>query len=114
MVGQFRNVEAMFEVQGVVNEFPISCSGPGNLGLGTIVVHGSEGFSDDQVSFQGGGDFLSEGSDDGVDMEILIFSFQVSDFPVIITGFNLVFPGESVGRPHVDSLFYLLSDVVFL
>ena len=49
MAGRFGNVEAVFEVQCIVNEFPISHHSLGNPGLAAVVVHGGEGFSDDWV-----------------------------------------------------------------
>ena len=74
VVGQFRDVEAVFEIQGIVNEFPVGHSGSRNPQFAIVFVHGGEGFSDNQISFGGGGDLFSKGSVDGVDVEILVLS----------------------------------------
>ena len=42
MVGQFRNIESVFEVQHSVNEFPVSFGGLGNPGFSFFVIYGSE------------------------------------------------------------------------
>ena len=104
----------MFEIQGVVNKFPISCCCPRDPRFTTIVVHGSKGFGDDWVICRGGGDFLGQGGVDGADMKILVFSFQKSDFSIIIAGFDFVLSGESISRPHVDSSLHPPPDVIFL
>ena len=52
MAGGLRDIEAMFEIQGVVNEFPVGCCSSGNPGLTAVIVHGSEGFSDNWVLFR--------------------------------------------------------------
>ena len=104
----------MFEIQGVVNEFPVSCHSSENPGLMAFVVHGGEGFNDNWVFCGGGGDFLHKGGIDGTNMEILVLSLQKSDLPVVITGFDLVLSGEGVSRSHVDSSFYPPPDIVFL
>ena len=49
-----------------------------------------------------------------MDMEILVFSLQESDFSVFIGCLNLILPRESINRPHVDSSFHPPSDVIFL
>ena len=113
MVGWFGNVEAMFEIQGDVDEFPVSHCSSWNPGLVAFVVHGGEGFNDNWV-FCGGGDFLHKGSIDGTNMEILVLSLQKSDLLVVVTGFDLVLSGEGVSRSHVDSSFYPPPDIVFL
>ena len=114
MVGRFGNIEAMFEIQGVVDEFPVSRCSLGNPGLAAFAVHGGEGFNDNWVFCGGGGDFLCKGSIDGTNMEILVLSLQKSDLPVVITGFDLVLSGEGVSGSHVDSSFYPPLNIVFL
>ena len=46
--------------------------------------------------------------------EVLVSSFQVGDFLVIITSFNLVFSGECVSWSHVNPSFHPPFDVIFL
>ena len=49
MASRLRDVEAVFEIQGVVNEFPISCHSSGDPRLTAVVVHGGEGFGDNWI-----------------------------------------------------------------
>ena len=114
MAGWFGNVEAVFEIQGVVNEFPVSHYSLGNPGLTSFVVHGGKSFSDNWVFFGGGGDFLCEDGINDLDMEVLVLSLQESDLPVVITGFDLILSREGISKSHVDSSFYPPPDIVFL
>ena len=93
------DVEAMFEIQGVVNEFPICCHSSGNPGLAAVIVHGGEGFSDNWIPFRGGGDFLGEGGVNGSDVKVLICSLQEGDLPVVIPCLNLVLSREVLAGP---------------
>ena len=49
MAGQFGDVEAMFEVQSIVNELPILFGSSGNPGFSYHIIHGSKSFSDNRV-----------------------------------------------------------------
>ena len=43
MAGQFRNIEASFEIESSISEFPIHFSSAGDPRFSSIVIHSSEG-----------------------------------------------------------------------
>ena len=43
MAGQFGHIEAVFKVQGSVDEFPIHFGSLGNPGLAVFIIHGKIG-----------------------------------------------------------------------
>ena len=40
VVGQFWNIELVFEIQGSIDKFPIHLGGSGNPGFSFFVIHG--------------------------------------------------------------------------
>ena len=58
MVGWFWNIEVMFEVQDIVNKFPVLLGSSGNPGFSCGVIHGSKSLGDDQICGRGGGNLF--------------------------------------------------------
>ena len=114
MVGQFRDVKPIFEIEVSVLIYPILLIGSWEPGFSCFVVHSSKGLANNVIRGGGSSDFLGESYVQRLYMVVLVLFLQKDYFPVIAGGIHFILPRLGIGWSHVDSLFYSPFDIQVL